>query len=372
MREYAVPSTQYANVRVRDRDYDTRTPNCVLSTWYRAVPQRPFTIRTNIMSLTRLKSTSQPRLSWQGFAFAGTPRPTVRTKPAAKAKPKPAAAKAPRRRRKRLPRAVQRVHPADLGPPEDPVVAALLASNPTTPSEIFHTAQLLLEASRPELAKKYLRKLLDAKLDDGQWSALVDEYPYHGLHRPGGRGPSCVRRTSNCWSKPPWRRRTAACAIRPGMAEEIKQLQDPSSEVRARAIAKLQRAHAAAVEALIAVLADPQRAGEHRGRPRGAGRHARRRDRPAGRNHRTRRCGFWPSRRSGPWPKCAPRRRSFICMCRHWPPRATRTSASRPAQPSCSCRATCPHRSRRPNSSYDLARATTPASSRSAPTFTAA
>ncbi len=47
------------------------------------------------------------------------------------------------------------------------------------------------------------------------------------------------------------------------LAEEIKQLQDPSPEVRTRAIAKLKQAHGAAVDALIAVLADPQRAGEH-------------------------------------------------------------------------------------------------------------
>ena len=47
------------------------------------------------------------------------------------------------------------------------------------------------------------------------------------------------------------------------LAAEIKQLQDPSPEVRARALASLQGAHGAGVNALIAVLADPQRAAEH-------------------------------------------------------------------------------------------------------------
>ena len=47
------------------------------------------------------------------------------------------------------------------------------------------------------------------------------------------------------------------------LAEEFKQLQDPSPQVRARALVKLQQAHGAAVDALIAVLADPQRASEH-------------------------------------------------------------------------------------------------------------
>ena len=47
------------------------------------------------------------------------------------------------------------------------------------------------------------------------------------------------------------------------IAEQIKQLQDPSPEVRARALASLQAAHGAGANALIAVLADPQRAAEH-------------------------------------------------------------------------------------------------------------
>ena len=47
------------------------------------------------------------------------------------------------------------------------------------------------------------------------------------------------------------------------LAGEIKQLQDPSAEVRARALASLQAAHGAGANALIAVLADPQRAAEH-------------------------------------------------------------------------------------------------------------
>ena len=121
--------------------------------------------------------------------------------------------------------------PADLGPPEDPVVAALLASNPTTPSEIFHTAQLLLDASRPELAKKYLRKLLDAKLDDGQWAALVDEY-----HTPAFTDLAAADRiASGKRVSGPGR---VGCGDRrlrdpARLAEEIKQLQDPSPEVRA-------------------------------------------------------------------------------------------------------------------------------------------
>ncbi len=210
------------------------------------------------MSLTRLKSQLIAAVVLAlSCAIANGPE-----EPAAKVKPKPAAAKAAAAEAKSPAAGGQGVHPADIGPAEDPVVAALLASNPTTPAEIFHTAQLLLEASRPELAKKYLRKLLDAKLDDGQWSALVDEFHTTAF-------TDLAERTELRPENEQLLRAALAGADRQlrdpaRMAEEVKQLQDPSSEVRARAIAKLQRAHAAAVGALIAVLADPQRAGEHR------------------------------------------------------------------------------------------------------------
>ena len=47
------------------------------------------------------------------------------------------------------------------------------------------------------------------------------------------------------------------------LAAEIKQLQDPSPEVRAKALAGLQGAHGAGANALIAVLADAKRSTEH-------------------------------------------------------------------------------------------------------------
>jgi hypothetical protein len=175
--------------------------------------------------------------------------PKGKTKPTAKAAAKAPGARGPAGA------------PANLAPPEDPVVAALLASNPTTPSEIFHTAQLLLDASRPELAKTYLRKLLDAKLDDGQWAALVDGFHSSAFTdlatRPELR-PENELLIQAALGATDRRLRDPA-----RLAEEIKQLQDPSPEVRARAIAKLKQAHAAAVDALIVVLADTKRAGEH-------------------------------------------------------------------------------------------------------------
>ncbi len=151
--------------------------------------------------------------------------------------------------------------PVNLAPPEDPVITALLASKPTTPSELFRTAQLLLEAGRPELAKGLLKKLLDAKLDDSQWTALVDEFHTPAFTDLAGRielRPESEALIHTALSAANRHLRDPA-----RLAEEIKQLQDPSAEVRARALASLQGAHGAGVSAMIAVLADPQREAEH-------------------------------------------------------------------------------------------------------------
>jgi len=149
----------------------------------------------------------------------------------------------------------------DLAPPDDPVVTALLSSNPTTPSEIFHTAQLLLQAGRPELAKGFLKKLLDAKLDDGQWTALVDEYHSPAFSDLAGRNelrPESEEVIHAALSAVNRRLHDPA-----RIAEQIKQLRDLSPEIRSRAMAGLRAARGAAVVALIGVLADPQRSSEH-------------------------------------------------------------------------------------------------------------
>ncbi|MEI8375028.1 MAG: hypothetical protein WCJ35_19560 [Planctomycetota bacterium] len=149
----------------------------------------------------------------------------------------------------------------NLAPPEDPVVTALLATNPTTPSEIFSTAQLLIQAGRPELAKGFLKKILDAKLDDGQWMALVDEFHTPAFTDMAGRTelrPESEELIHTALSAVNRRLHDPA-----RIAEQIKQLQDPAPEVRSRARGSLQGARGAGVNALIAVLADPQRAAEY-------------------------------------------------------------------------------------------------------------
>ncbi len=191
-------------------------------------------------------------LSASAQAADEAPAKEKKAKPAAAAAARPAAGSA---------KAGAVGSPVNLAPPEDPVVTALLTSNPTTPSEIFRTAQLLLEAGRPELAKRYLKKLLDAKLDDGQWTSLVDEFHTAAFTDLAGRTELRPESEELIHAALGARNRRLHDPAR--IAEQIKQLQDPSPEVRTRALASLQAAHGAGANALIAVLADPQRAAEY-------------------------------------------------------------------------------------------------------------
>ena len=151
--------------------------------------------------------------------------------------------------------------PVNLAPPEDPVVTALLASNPTTPSEIFRTAQLLLEAGRPELAKRFLKKLLDAKLDDGQWTALVDEFHTPAFTDLAGRTRIAAgeRRVD-----PRGPRRRQSPPARPGPHRRADQaIAGPVARGPRTGPGGPAEGARRGVSALIAVLADPQRAAEH-------------------------------------------------------------------------------------------------------------
>ncbi len=53
----------------------------------------------------------------------------------------------------------------------DPAVDTIVESNPKTPRELLRAAAILADLDRADLAKKYLQKLLAAKLND---EALAD------------------------------------------------------------------------------------------------------------------------------------------------------------------------------------------------------
>ncbi len=145
--------------------------------------------------------------------------------------------------------------------PLDPAVAAVLATKPTTPSELIRAARILADLGRPDLAKGLLKKVLDANLDQQQLIALegslgaatfTDVASRRQLAPEGQQLGDAVLTAVNQHLQDPAR-----------LADLVKQLQDPSAEVRSRALAELQRGRDAAVGPLIAVLADPSRAAEH-------------------------------------------------------------------------------------------------------------
>jgi len=146
-------------------------------------------------------------------------------------------------------------------PPEDPAVQAVLESNPTTPTELTRAAKILVGLQRPDLAKGFLQKVLAAGLDQKQLAALqaqlgstvfVQMASRDDLAPEGRQLAEAVLTAANIEAADPAR-----------LAQLVKQLRDPSAEMRYRAMDGLRRARGAAVGPLMAVLADAGRAAEH-------------------------------------------------------------------------------------------------------------
>jgi hypothetical protein len=144
--------------------------------------------------------------------------------------------------------------------PEDSAVAAILATKPGTPSECIRAAKILSDLKRPDLAKKYLQKVIEAKLDAPAMAKLAEEFgsamfvqlsARSDLHPQSQQLADAVLAAQNAELQNPQR-----------VAELIKQLQDPLSEKRKTAFSGLMDARGAAVSAMIEALADPARAAE--------------------------------------------------------------------------------------------------------------
>ncbi|MGA2030796.1 MAG: hypothetical protein ABSG68_00945 [Thermoguttaceae bacterium] len=196
-----------------------------------------------------------------GTAWAQEEEPKA-AKKAAKARPAAAAKARPTpAREKDRPEPNAADAKVALPPPEDPAVAAILETKPKTPAELFRAAKVLADLEHPEVAKMLLKKILDARLTDQQFAALADEFGSGTCTEMATRSEllpeaqqlaDAVLKAVNRTLQDPQR-----------IAELLKQLQDPAAETRTRALAGLREAGAAAVDALIAVLVDPQRAAEH-------------------------------------------------------------------------------------------------------------
>lgn len=143
--------------------------------------------------------------------------------------------------------------------PEDPAVAAILATKPSTPVECVRAAGILADLHHPELAKGFLKKVLDAQLDPQQLIALSEQIG----------SPELLTLSSRADLQPEAKKLvdavTAAVRARiqnpERIAELIRQLQTPETYIPA--IKGLQEARSAAIGPLWQVLADPARAAEH-------------------------------------------------------------------------------------------------------------
>ena len=100
-----------------------------------------------------------------------------------------------------------------LPPVDEPAVAAILATKPATPAEWARTAKILADLERPDLAKTFLQKVLDAKLDDKQLAALADEFGSSMFTGMSARRRPWPRRPRN-WPRPCWRPLPANCKTR--------------------------------------------------------------------------------------------------------------------------------------------------------------
>src|SRR3972149_3188045 len=145
--------------------------------------------------------------------------------------------------------------------PEDPAVAAILETKPITPFECIRAAKILSDRKRPDLAKQYLQKVIDAKLDQEALENLAQQYGSTIFVQLSARGD--LYPESKQVADAVLGARKAELQDPKRLEDLIKKLQDPSAEKRGAAIASLIEAREVAVTTMIEVLADPARAAEY-------------------------------------------------------------------------------------------------------------
>lgn len=160
------------------------------------------------------------------------------------------------------PKAGAQTPAAKVAPVADsPAVAAILETKPATPEECVKAAKILADLDRADLAKGFLKKALDSKLDPSQLANLSDNVGSPVFLDMSGRKalqPEAKQLAD-----------AVAAAVKARLEDAgriaglVQQLQDPSPEKRLEAIVGLQQAQEAAVGPLLMVLADPKREAEH-------------------------------------------------------------------------------------------------------------
>ena len=154
---------------------------------------------------------------------------------------------------------------ADAEPAEenldDPVVQAILESNPATPLELTRAAQTLLDLGYPEQSRKFIKQLLAANIPPAELAALQKKFGSALFLRiardkriapEGGQFANSVLDAGARAARDPQR-----------IKNLISRLGDPDRAVRYAAQVDLRDAGTSAVTELIRVLADPLRTAEH-------------------------------------------------------------------------------------------------------------
>jgi CheY-like chemotaxis protein len=145
--------------------------------------------------------------------------------------------------------------------PDDPAVRAVLESHPESPAQLLRAVQILADLGRADLAKPFIGELTKRKLDLQAKAVLADRFNSAvilRLARNEELAPSLAPFLDDLLKSADEFRRDAG-----RLKQAAKQLSDPDQAVRASAVLALSRARESAVAPLVAILADPKRAGEH-------------------------------------------------------------------------------------------------------------
>jgi len=143
----------------------------------------------------------------------------------------------------------------------DPVIEALTAGDATTPVEWFQVAQILADQERPDLAKDYLKKIIEANLDAAALVKLADRF-----------GPAAFARMASRNELLPEAGQVADAvlgAVRSErgspehLAELVRRLGSPDERTRDEATVAIRQAGPAAVAPLVKALGDPVRKSDY-------------------------------------------------------------------------------------------------------------
>lgn len=144
---------------------------------------------------------------------------------------------------------------------DEPAVAAILETRPTTPEECVRAATTLADLKRADLAKAFLKKALEAKLNSQQLADLNEQVGsdvFFVLADKPELQPE-AKQLANA----------VAAAVKARLEDGkriaglVEQLQDASPEKRLQALVGLQESQGAAIAPLLTVLADPTREAEY-------------------------------------------------------------------------------------------------------------